>query len=62
MRSPLSRFLNPSGHAVRENPELSEVLRALAGVTREEKMRSHLVALAEEEEAGRPLSGPNPRH
>lgn len=53
MRNPLARFATKPASALSENPELSEVLRALAEVTREDQMRSQLIRLAEQEESRR---------
>jgi hypothetical protein len=56
MRTPLKRFRTGSAQSKPNDPDLSEVLRALASVTREEKMRGQLTALAQEEENSRIVS------
>jgi hypothetical protein len=50
MRKPPSHYSTEPRHPVSDHPELAEVLRALASVTREEGMRKRLKSLAEAEE------------
>jgi hypothetical protein len=53
MRRPPTNYATEPQHPLPDHPELAEVLRALASVTREETMRSRLIALAEQGERKR---------
>ncbi len=56
MRRAPTNFETTPAHPLPDHPELSEVFRALASVTREERVRSGLMKLAEDEEGANRLS------